>query len=103
RLGGNDMRTETDAEKKLDSRLRFKFNFQSYALILALILIAILFGALTQGEFLSARNLSNLFTQMTIISVLSIVLTFVIVSAQNDSAVGLLDCLTVGIVAILHV
>ncbi|HLR53031.1 MAG TPA: sugar ABC transporter permease [Candidatus Avamphibacillus sp.] len=97
------MRTETDAEKKLDSRLRFKFNFQSYALILALILIAILFGALTQGEFLSARNLSNLFTQMTVISVLSIGMTFVIVSAHIDLSVGSLAGLTGGIAAILHV
>src|SRR5699024_3997347 len=97
------MRTETDAEKKLDSRLRFKFNFQSYALILALILIAILFGALTQGEFLSARNLSNLFTQMTVISVLAIGMTFVIVAAHIDLSVGSLAGLTGGIAAILHV
>jgi len=97
------MRTETDAEKKLDSRLRFKFNFQFYALILALILIAILFGALTQGEFLSARNLSNLFTQMTVISVVSIGMTFVIVSAHIDLSVGSLAGLTGGIAAILHV
>ncbi len=92
------------AEKEIKkSRFTFKFNLQSYALILALVLIAVLFGVLTQGEFLSSRNLSNLFTQMTVISVLAIGMTFVIVAAHIDLSVGSLAGLTGGIAAILHV
>lgn len=92
----------TENEKK-DPKFSFKFNLQSYALILALVLIAVLFGVLTHGEFLSSRNLSNLFTQMTVISVLAIGMTFVIVAAHIDLSVGSLAGLTGGIAAILHV
>lgn len=86
-----------------EAKLDVKFTLQSYALIIALILIAILFATLTGGEFLSSRNLSNLFTQMTVISVLAIGMTFVIVAAHIDLSVGSLAGLTGGIAAILHV
>lgn len=85
------------------STIEFKFNAQSYTLMIALVLIAILFAVLTEGEFLSSRNLSNLFTQMTVISVLAIGMTFVIVAAHIDLSVGSLAGLTGGIAAILHV
>ncbi|HLS08355.1 sugar ABC transporter permease [Lentibacillus sp.] len=91
--------TEQPAEKKLS----FKFNAQSYALIVALILIVLIFGILTGGEFLSSRNLSNLFTQMTVIAVLAIGMTLVIVAGHIDLSVGSLAGLTGGIAAILQV
>ncbi|MEI3606493.1 sugar ABC transporter permease [Pseudogracilibacillus sp. SE30717A] len=83
--------------------LSFRMNVQSYTLIIALILIGVLFAILTGGEFLSSRNLSNLFTQMTVISILAIGMTFVIVAAHIDLSVGSLAGLTGGIAAILHV
>ena len=86
-----------------ESKIDFKFNAQAYTLIVALILIAILFAVLTGGEFLSSRNLSNLFTQMAVISVLAIGMTFVIVAAHIDLSVGSLAGLTGGIAAVLHV
>lgn len=85
------------------SKIDFTFNAQAYTLIIALVLIAILFAVLTGGEFLSSRNLSNLFTQMAVISVLAIGMTFVIVAAHIDLSVGSLAGLTGGIAAILHV
>jgi len=97
------MNKETDEKEIKKSRFDFRFNLQSYALVLALVLIAVLFGMLTKGEFLSSRNLSNLFTQMTVISVLAIGMTFVIVAAHIDLSVGSLAGLTGGIAAILHV
>src|SRR5699024_4374960 len=103
RCGGNHMNKETDEKEIKKSRFDFRFNLQSYALVLALVLIAVLFGMLTKGEFLSSRNLSNLFTQMTVISVLAIGMTFVIVAAHIDLSVGSLAGLTGGIAAILHV
>src|SRR5690625_34669 len=84
-------------------KLNFKFNVQSYTLIFALVLIIVLFGVLTGGEFLSSRNISNLFIQMTVISILAIGMTFVIVSSHIDLSVGSLAGLTGGIAAILHV
>ncbi|QDP41935.1 sugar ABC transporter permease [Radiobacillus deserti] len=84
-------------------KFNFKVNVQSYTLIIALILIAVLFSIFTGGEFLSSRNLSNLFTQMSVISVLAIGMTLVIVTGHIDLSVGSLTGLTGGIAAILHV
>src|SRR5690625_2337856 len=84
-------------------KFSFKLNIQSYTLIIALFLIAVLFAALTCGDFLSSRNLSNLFSQMTVISILAIGMTFVIVAAHIDLSVGSLAGLTGGIAAILNV
>ncbi|MCF3942801.1 sugar ABC transporter permease [Oceanobacillus alkalisoli] len=97
------MTTNNENKKTKESKISFKFNAQSYALIIALVLIAVLFAVLTGGEFLSSRNLSNLFTQMTVISVLAIGMTFVIVTAHIDLSVGSLAGLTGGIAGILHV
>nr|WP_106406310.1 sugar ABC transporter permease [Bacillus marinisedimentorum] len=80
-----------------------KFDLQAYTLVIALVLIALIFGFFTGGEFLSSRNLSNLFTQMSVISVLAIGMTLVIVSGHIDLSVGSLVGLTGGIAAILQV
>ncbi|TFJ93081.1 sugar ABC transporter permease [Lentibacillus salicampi] len=90
-------------DQPLQKKLKFKFNAQSYALIIALILIVLIFGILTGGEFLSSRNLSNLFAQMTVIAVLAIGMTLVIVAGHIDLSVGSLAGLTGGIAAILQV
>lgn len=83
--------------------LSFKVDLQSYMLIIALVLIAVIFGIFTGGEFLSSRNLSNLFTQMSIIAVLAIGMTLVIVAGHIDLSVGSLVGLAGGAAAILQV
>lgn len=97
------MSNKSNEELVEKPKLSFKFNIQSYTLIIALIIIAVLFATLTGGDFLSSRNLSNLFTQMTVISILAIGMTFVIVAAHIDLSVGSLAGLTGGIAAILNV
>lgn len=57
---------------KKDRKLPFKFDLQSYTLIISLISIAVIFTVLTGGDFLSSRNISNLFTQMAVIAILAI-------------------------------
>jgi D-xylose transport system permease protein len=91
----------TDSEKL--KRTRPKFDFRSYTLIIALVLIALIFGILTDGEFLSSRNLSNLFMQMSVISILAIGMTLVIIAGHIDLSVGSIVGLTGGIAAILQV
>jgi D-xylose transport system permease protein len=49
----------------------FASSTQTVTMIAALLIIWLLFGALTNFTFLSPRNLSNLFRQMTIISFLA--------------------------------
>src|SRR5690625_2563300 len=97
------MKDNSQEELIEEPKISFKFNAQSYALVIALFLIAILFASFTGGDFLSPRNLSNLFTQMAVISVLAIGMTFVIVTAHIDLSIGSLAGLTGGIAAILHV
>ena len=57
---------------------RFRSNIQTYTIILALVAIWILFAILTNGAFLTAQNVSNLFRQMTVTSFLAIGMVFVI-------------------------
>lgn len=80
-------------------------NIQTYSMILALALIWLLFGFLTDWIFFSPRNLSNLFRQMTIVSFLSIGMVMVIVTGNIDlsvgSCVGLVSAITAYLQAIL--
>ncbi|MEW9501710.1 sugar ABC transporter permease [Jeotgalibacillus marinus] len=99
----NSQKQTTEANPKDNKGLSFKFDLQSYTLIIALVLIALIFGLLTGGEFLSSRNLSNLFTQMSIISVLAIGMTLIIVSGHIDLSVGSLVGLTGAVAATLQV
>lgn len=90
------------AEQK-KNELAFKFNLQSYTLIIALVCIALIFSFFTNGEFLSSRNLSNLFTQMAVIAILAVGMTLVIVAGHIDLSVGSIVGLTGSIAAILQV
>ncbi len=57
-------------------------------MIIALVLIWILFGALTDGIFFASRNMSNLFRQMSIIGFLACGMVLVLVTAGIDLSVG---------------
>ncbi|MBN1698845.1 MAG: sugar ABC transporter permease [Spirochaetales bacterium] len=57
-------------------------------MIFALLFLWILFGVLSGGTFVSPRNISNLFRQMTIISFLAIGMVLIIVTGNIDLSVG---------------
>ncbi|WP_203248083.1 sugar ABC transporter permease [Sporosarcina beigongshangi] len=99
------MKTQSTVNPEIKEKrgLSFKLDMQAYTLIIALVLIAVIFGFFTGGEFLSSRNISNLFSQMSIIAVLAIGMTLVIVAGHIDLSVGSLVGLTGGVAAILHV
>ncbi len=63
-------------------------NLKTYTMVIALLLIWLLFGAMTNWLFLSPRNLSNLFRQMSIISFLAAGMVLVIVAGNIDLSVG---------------
>jgi D-xylose transport system permease protein len=67
---------------------RLKSNIQTYAIILALSALWILFTILTNGAFMGPQNISNLFRQMTVTSFLAIGMVFVIVTGNIDLSVG---------------
>lgn len=66
----------------------FRRNLQTYAIILALLGIWVLFAFLTNGAFLSPQNFSNLFRQMTVTAFLGIGMVLVIVTGGIDLSVG---------------
>ena len=50
----------------------FRRNIQTYAIVLALLFIWIFFAFLTDGNYLSPQNFSNLFRQMTVTAFMAI-------------------------------
>ena len=57
-------------------------------MIIALLLIWLLFGMMTDGIFFAPRNMSNLFRQMSIIGFLACGMVLVLVTAGIDLSVG---------------
>ncbi|ANB56978.1 branched-chain amino acid transport system / permease component family protein [Anoxybacillus sp. B7M1] len=90
---------EHTVEKKRDP-IWGKIDIRAYTMIGALVVIWIFFGFLND-TFLSARNLSNLFTQMSVTAILAIGMVFVIVAGHIDLSVGSIVGLTGGLAAIL--
>jgi D-xylose transport system permease protein len=80
----------------------FASSTQTVTMIAALLIIWLLFGALTNFTFLSPRNLSNLFRQMTIISFLACGMVFVIVTGRIDLSVGSVTGFISAIAAVLQ-
>ena len=67
---------------------QIKENIQTYALILALALVWVLFTFLSKGRYSGSQNFSNLFRQMTVTSFLAVGLVLVIVTGNIDLSVG---------------
>ena len=67
---------------------RIRENIQTYTIILALAVIWIFFGVLTDGAYLSPQNFSNLFRQITLTSFLAMGMVLVIVTGNIDLSVG---------------
>jgi D-xylose transport system permease protein len=76
------------------------WNLRAYTMILALVAIAGFFTILTDGVFLSPRNLANLMRQMSVTGILSVGMLLVIVSGRIDLSLGSLVGLTGGVAAI---
>ena len=70
-------------------------NARQYTMIVALVLIWLIFSFLTKGMFMSPRNLSNLFVQMTTIGILACGMVLVMVAGNIDLSVGTV-CGTLG-------
>lgn len=78
-------------------------DVRSYTMIVGLIIIWIIFTLLTDGTFLSARNISNLTMQMAVVAILGTGMVLVIVTGHIDLSVGSLVGLVGGVAAALMV
>ncbi|MEK3883230.1 sugar ABC transporter permease [Paenibacillus sp. PL2-23] len=65
-----------------------KVNIREYGMYIALFVIMLTFTIMTNGLFMSSRNISNLLDQTGYIAVLAVGMTLVIVIRQIDLSVG---------------
>jgi len=65
-----------------------KKNIREYGMYIALVFIMAVFSFMTDGLFISSRNISNLINQMGYIAVLAVGMTLVIVIRHTDLSVG---------------
>lgn len=86
-------------KKKLSS----KVNIRTYTMIAALVFIWILFTYMTDGNFISVRNISNLSRQMAVVGILGAGMVLVIVTGNIDLSVGSLLGALAGVGASLMV
>ena len=87
----------------LATNLKKAKNSNMFILFLALLIIWGVFIAITGGNFINFRNISNLLRQMSITGILSIGMIFVIISGEIDLSVGSQMALLGGIAAIMDV
>ncbi len=88
---------------KLDHLKGAFSRYKILALLMAIAAIWALFWQLTDGDFLTARNFSNLLRQMAVTGMLASGMVFVIISGEIDLSVGSLLGLLGGVAAILDV
>ncbi len=78
-------------------------NLQVFVMIAAIIVIMLFFTRMTDGSYLSARNVSNLLRQTAITGIPAVGMVFVIISAEIDLSVGSMMGLLGGVAAIFDV
>ncbi len=66
----------------------FRKNIQTYTILIALVLIWVVFAIATQGGYVSPQNISNLFRQMSVTSLMAAGMVLVIVTGGIDLSVG---------------
>lgn len=95
---------EKNKEGFLKEKMK-KIDVRAYTMIAGLVLIWVMFSFLTDGAFLSVRNISNLTMQMAVIGILGTGMVLVIVTGNGniDLSVGSLTGLMGGIAAALMV
>ena len=77
-------------------------NIQSFILILAVVIIWGIFFFLTHGSYLGPQNISNLFRQMSVTSLMSLGMLLVILTGGIDLSVGKLAGFVSVVVAYLQ-
>lgn len=87
----------------MDFKTFFKANFRQYSMFVALAVIWLMFGALTDWVFLKPRNLSNLFLQTSYITILAVGMVLVIVAGHIDLSVGSIAGFIGAVAAIVQV
>lgn len=72
-------------------KMQGKINVRTFAMIAALLVIWLIFTLFTDNSFISTRNLSNLFRQMSIVGIMGVSMVLVIVTCGIDLSCGALS------------
>ena len=91
--------TEAVSETRIGKFKLPTATLRAYTMLFALVVIWLFFQWATTGLFLSPRNLSNLFQQMSVTGVLAVGMLMIIVAGQIDLSVGSVVGLAGGIAA----
>ena len=105
-MGESNQTVKQDMEKEKlrfidELKLLLKNNIREYGMFIALFVIMIIFSILTDGTFMSPRNISNLINSMGYIAVLTVGMTLVIVIRHIDLSVGFIAGFLGAVAAIL--
>ena len=92
-------KNKTSLGKEMGSLL--KANIRDYMMYIALVVIMAFFSFKTNGNFMSARNLSNLINQAGYVAVLAIGMTLILIIKHIDLSVGYVAGFSGAIAAIL--
>jgi D-xylose transport system permease protein len=84
-------------------KISFMQNIRKYTMLIALIGIWLIFSIMTQGVFISPRNLSNLFLQTAAVAIITIGMTLIIVTRNIDLSVGSVAALAGAVAAYINV
>ena len=100
--------SETKNVKKNESlkesmKIAMKANMRQYTMFIALIFIGIIFNVLTDGTFITARNLNNLFLQTATIAILACGMVLIIIAGHIDLSIGSVAGFCGAIAAIVQV
>ncbi len=74
-----------------DAKESFVVNIREFGMYIALAAIMIFFTSMTDGKFISSRNITNLINQTGYIAVLAVGMTLVIILSHIDLSVGYLS------------
>ena len=80
-----------------------KFDFRAYTIVIALLVLWAILNVLTDGAFLTPRNLSNLFRQGSVVAIIAVGTVMVIAAGQIDLSAGGLAGLTGAMAALTQV
>ncbi len=84
-----------------DLKVIIKKNIRNYSMYIALVFIMIIFTILSNGTFISSRNIANLINQTGYIAVLATGMTLIIIIRHIDLSVGFLSGFLGALAAIL--
>lgn len=92
-----------ESDKGKVNLIKQLFSQNIFMIVLSILAIWGVFYFLTGGTFLTARNISNLFRQMSITGTIAIGMIFIIISGEIDLSAGSAMALLGGVAAILNV